>query len=351
MKAVTQLLRCYPEPMPFKKSDKKKTTEADAQDLELLEVANLVGDAWKPWGGPCLVIDFETTTDLRQAIRFGVFQLRGYDFLEIIELTKTKQATGDNLDRLWHEGIVYSEAECKPDEINLMHAYAANNNMLCMNVEEFVTKIFYKVYSASAKRWEKIGDKSFPINQLPPLVIGHNLPFDLGRLTKRFNPAKGYNYGGLSMVIKEGAPNATLKKIGFGKHLYGTNKRNNRQSLLFLNTQQLGRALLGASVNSSLVGLSGALGLETVRLQGVDKELNIQAIKKSVEDYNRPIDNDYILYCRADVEITWRSYIKLRDLYEKHGFTTTKENGTRCVRYGLLHLRLVLAKLISNNWV
>jgi hypothetical protein len=156
MKAVTQLLRCYPEPMPFKKSDKKKTTEADAQDLELLEVANLVGDAWKPWGGPSLVIDFETTTDLRQAIRFGVFQLRGYDFLEIIELTKTKQATRDNLDRLWHEGIVYSEDGCKAEEIIVMQTYAANNNMLCMNLDEFLTKIFYKVYSASAKRWERL---------------------------------------------------------------------------------------------------------------------------------------------------------------------------------------------------
>src|ERR1700727_1445189 len=151
MKAVTQLLRCYPEPMPFKKSDKKKHTEADIQELELLEVANLVGDAWKPWGGPCLVVDFETTTDLRQVIRFGVFQLRGYDFLEIIELTKTKQATRDNLDRLWYEGIVYSESECKPDEISLMQEYAAKYNMLCMAVDEFITKIFYKVYSASSK--------------------------------------------------------------------------------------------------------------------------------------------------------------------------------------------------------
>jgi hypothetical protein len=327
MKAVTQLLRCYPEPMPFKKSDKKKDTDADIQELELLQVANLVGDPWKPWGGPCLVIDFETTTDLRQAIRFGVFQLRGYDFLEIIELTKTKQATRDNLDRLWHEGIVYSEGECTFNEMNLMQTYAAKYNMLCMTVDEFITKIFFKVYSVSAKRWEKIGDKSFPINQLPPLVIGHNLPFDLGRLAKRFNPAKGYNYGGLSMTIKEGVPNTTLKKIGFGKHLYGTNKRNNRQCLLFLNTQQLGRALLGASVNSKLVGLSSALGVKVIRLNGINEELDIRETKQSVENYNRPIDHDYILYCRADVETTYQSYIKLRELYNKHGFTTTKENG------------------------
>ena len=43
-----------------------------------------------------------------------------------------------------------------------MQTYAANYNMLCMAVDEFITKIFFKVYSASAKRWEKIGDKSFP---------------------------------------------------------------------------------------------------------------------------------------------------------------------------------------------
>jgi hypothetical protein len=292
MKAVTQFLRCYPEPMPFKKKvgkkkvgKEKKPNDADIQELELLEVARLVGDAWKPWGGPSLVIDFETATDLRQAIRFGVFQLRGYDFLEIIELTKTKQATRANLDRLWYEGIVYSETECKSDEISLMQEYAAKYNMLCLTV-------------------------------------------DLGRLAKTFGPANGYNYGGLSMMIRDGAPNVTLKKIGFGKHLYGTNMRDGRQSLLFLNTQQLGRAMLGASVKSNLVGLSSALGLKTIRLNGINGELNIRDTKQSVEDYNRPIDNDYILYCRADVEATWQSYIKLRELYNKHGFTTTKENGT-----------------------
>jgi hypothetical protein len=329
MKAVTQFLRSYPEPMPFKKKagKEKEPNDADIQELELLEVARLVGDAWKSWGGPSLIIDFETTTDLRQAIRFGVFQLRGYDFLEIIELTKTKQATRANLDRLWHEGIIYSESECKPDEIGLMQTYAANYNMLCMTVDEFITKILYKLYSASAIRWQKIGDKSFPINQLPPLVIGHNLPFDLGRLAKTFGPANGYNYGGLSMMIRDGAPNVTIKKIGFGKHLYGTNMRNGRQSLLFLNTQQLGRAMLGASVKSNLVGLSSALGVKTIRLNGVNGELDIKETKQSVEDYNRPIDNDYILYCRADVETTWQTYIKLRELYNKHGFTTTKENG------------------------
>jgi hypothetical protein len=146
-------------------------------------------------------------------------------------------------------------------------------------------------------------------------------------LAKRFNPAKGYNYGGLSMVIKEGVNNVTLKKIGFSKHLYGTNKRNDRQALLFLNTQQLGRALLGAFVNSTLVGLSSALGLNAIRLNGINDELDIKKTKQSVEDYNRPIDNKYIRYCRADVETTWQSYIKLRGLYNKHGFTTTKDNG------------------------
>jgi hypothetical protein len=308
------------------KPSKKKVTAADEQEREIVEVSNLVGDAWGAWGGPCLVIDFETTTDLRQAIRFGVFQLRGYDFLEIIELTKTKQATRNNLDRLWHEGIAYSETECKPQEKALMHEYAAKHNMLCMNIDDFKTKIFYKVYSAKEKRWEKNGDKSYPINQLPPLIIGHNLPFDLGRMAVRFNAAKGFNYGGLTLTVKEGCPNITIKKIGFGKHLYGTNMRDNRQSLIFLNTQQLGRALLGASVQSSLVGLAGALGLKTIKLPNIPDELNIEAVKNSA-DYEGPITEKYILYCRGDVETTWKTYLKLRELYDKHGFTKTKENG------------------------
>ena len=78
---------------------------------------------------------------------------------------------------------------------------------------------------------------------------------------------------------------------------------------------------------ANLSDLSSALGLKTIRLNGINGELDIKDTKQSVEDYNRPIDNDYILYCRADVETTWQSYIKLRGLYNKHGFTTTKENG------------------------
>jgi hypothetical protein len=316
--------------MPYiKKSDKpskKKLTAADQQEREIVEVANLVGDAWGAWGGPSLVIDFETTTDLKQAIRFGVFQLRGYDFLEIIELTKTKQATRSNLDRLWYEGIAYSETECKPGEIALMHEYAAKHNMLCMTIDDFKTKIFYKVYSAKAKRWEMNGDKSYPVNQIPPLIIGHNLPFDLGRMAVRFNAAKGFNYGGLTLTIKEGCPNITIKKIGFGKHLYGTNLQNDRKSLLFLNTQQVGRALLGASVQSSLVGLAGALGVKTIRLPNITDELNVEVLKASA-DYEGEINENYLLYCRGDVETTWQTYLKLRDLYDKHGFTKTKDNG------------------------
>ena len=74
---------------------------------------------------------------------------------------------------------------------------------------------------------------------------------------------------------------------------------------------QLGRALLGASVGGSLEKIAEALG--------------IKDISKGKADYDGPITEEYIDYCRNDVELTWQAYIKLRQLYNKHAFSTPIE--------------------------
>jgi hypothetical protein len=139
------------------------------------------------------------------------------------------------------------------------------------------------------------------------LVIGHNLPFDLGRLARRAGPSKGNNYGGLTLTLAEKRASIAIKKLGFGKHLFKANQDWSRRSnLQFLDTQQLGRAMLGPG-NSSIKGML--------------RSLKIDDETKGEADYEGPITPEYIEYCRSDVRATWRIFTELRSLYLKHGRT------------------------------
>jgi hypothetical protein len=142
---------------------------------------------------------------------------------------------------------------------------------------------------------------------MPMLVIGHNLPFDLGAISYDAGPSKGRNYGGLTLKLAEKRPSIVIKKLGFGKHLFSAHHHwNKRRNLQFVDTQQLGRAMLGPG-NSSIKGML--------------KKLKIGDETKGEADYEGPITPEYIEYCRADVRATWRIFVELRTLYRKHGRT------------------------------
>jgi hypothetical protein len=210
------------------------------------------------------------------------------------------------LDELWKEVLFFDPVHCEDFEIELLTAYAEKHGIECKKRDDFVRDDFYRLYSI------KSGKKGELSETLPCMVIGHNLPFDLGALSIRSGPSKGENYGGLTLTLQEDRPGVTVKKIGFGKHFYGVHQsRNYRRNHRFVDTMQLGRALLGASVGGSLEKIAEALG--------------IKDISKGRADYDGPITEEYIDYCRNDVELTWQAYIRLRELYNKHAFSTPIE--------------------------
>ena len=51
------------------------------------------------------------------------------------------------------------------------------------------------------------------------------------------------------------------------------------------------------------------------------EKLNIDDEAKGEADYEGPITDAYIEYCRGDVRATWRIFVELRTLYRKHGRT------------------------------
>ncbi len=62
-----------------------------------------------------------------------------------------------------------------------MQLYADQHGMAFMTMEDFIQKVFYKVYSVKAEKWvaqTSSKGKKFkkPNDAMPCMVIGHNLP-------------------------------------------------------------------------------------------------------------------------------------------------------------------------------
>jgi hypothetical protein len=304
MKPVTQMLRAFIETDPPKRKGpgRRGKSPRDEQRIEMAEIERLLGpDAW-PWFGPMLIFDCETTTDIGQKLRFGVFQERGLNYRDLVERKRLNgRVTREDMDEQRSEGIFYNPAICSEAEIETMRAHAETNGLRFLTLEKFLCTVFYRLYYY--KRWRE-GD---PPLTMPMLVIGHNLPFDLGAISYSAAPSKGRNYGGLTLKLADKRPPIVIKKLGFGKHLFSAHQSwNNRRNLQFVDTQQLGRALLGPGGNS---------------INGLLKKLRITNAVKSEADYDGPITPEYIEYCRGDVFATWRIFQDLRALYRKHGRT------------------------------
>lgn len=378
MKPTTQLLRCFT--LPDEKKPNKKKRERASKAAKTSRIERLVRDVGAPWFGPMVVFDCETMTGPHsgQALHFGFFQERGLKYAYMIEDAQRGTLTRQKLDRLWRKGLFYNPDTCEPDEIEIMERYAKQHGLVLMKRTEFLRRVFYRrhfVKPSSNETW-------------PALIIGHNLPFDLGALCERAGLSRGGNYGGLTLTLLEQPielseekkaavsreyahvpievrttiadadvpkmtaaarerlfrearetlptdcvdpdrfiaerleklkaafkafktwryPGVTIKKIGFGKHKYSVHYDNHQQrNLKFLDTMQLGRALLGPG-GSSIAALLKRLGIK-------------DAVKGQIE-FSGPITIEKLDYCRADVDATWKIFVALRNLYRQHGVST-----------------------------
>jgi hypothetical protein len=266
-KAYTAMLRAFIETDPPKKkkspgagdsSQGRRKGEHASAKLEMSEIKRQLGpDAW-PWFGPMLIFDCETETKIGQRLRFGLFQERGLNYRDLVERKKKRGGfiTRHDMDAQRSEGIFYNPDACTKTEIAHMSAYADEHGLRFMTLDDFLYKVFFRTYYL--KHWQK-GDMP---QTLPMLVIGHNLPFDLGRLARRAGPSKGSNYGGLTLTLAEKRASIAIKKLGFGKHLFKAGQDwSHRRNLQFLDTQQLGRAMLGPG-NSSIKGMLKSLKID-----------------------------------------------------------------------------------------
>ncbi|MGO8948000.1 MAG: hypothetical protein ACLQUY_10125, partial [Ktedonobacterales bacterium] len=254
-----------------------------------------------PYEGWCLIFDTETTTDTRQALRYGFYQIRGIGQDQRMRLYRRGELTREALDRLQEEGVFYDPDTLSQKEIDTIQAYAAEHDLECLTQAEFVD-LFYK--------W---------VYRIWALCIGHNLPFDLSRLATGWTKAAGRYRGGFTLKLCNcpypsclAHPPIRLKLLGKYKvrMAFQKQKRPDKKppyTGTFLDTATLGRALVGPGDTS---------------LAGLGRRLNVPVRKKEQPDLGELVSWKQLDYARQDVAATWALYQAERELYRKHGVHT-----------------------------
>jgi hypothetical protein len=279
----------------------------------------------RPWGGWCLVFDTETTTDTRQALLYGFYEVHGMRQAERTRRAMAGTLTREALDRLRQAGVFYNPDELTPDEIETVRAYAAAHGLRCLTRAQFVQLLY---------TWGR---------RFGALLIAHNAPFDLSRLAVRWSRGgRGYRNGFALQLCdcehrhKDGTrarlcfkhPSIAIKTIGHLKAFIqfavtphppaqadsadessryrDTEKLRGR----FLDTATLAAALLGAGTNVTLEHLGDLLDIPE------------EHRKKPQPAFTRPITPEQLDYAHRDPDATWWVYTALRDLYGRHGLST-----------------------------
>ncbi len=281
---------------------------------------------WGAWGARTCVLDTETqNVETGQAMRFGVAQMRGYSYHELIEFMQRESRPPNRaeLDTLREVYVFYDpnmieiDAALRDASLALLETVRKSREATTgiphhlVTRDQFVEDILF--------RNERIKG-AVPI---PVLVLGHKLDFDLERLPAfGAGMAKGdFFYGGFSLTMgrsvfkggknkgKPSGPVIQLKKIGPGKNNYRAVSRFNAHlhTHQFVDTLMLAKALLGADTPGSMDALC---------------DLFKGPLPKEEVEHFKPLTRDYVEYCLNDVERTWFIYTRLRELYQQHGRTT-----------------------------
>jgi hypothetical protein len=232
-----------------------------------------------------LSFDTETTTDPGQSLRVGAYQLRRGS-------------------RLAQVGLIYEPAAITASELKTLRAYAVGHGLVLLSRSEFVDGVFLPT------AWDRRG-----------LIIGHNLPFDLARISISHYPPQikgGRMRGGFGFKLSEdeNASHVVVKRANSGAafiHLTipgGTDpERRNRQRGgwhknhhgYFLDTATLGGAMFGG--RPSLARLGELLGTEH---------------RKTDAKHGETITPKYLDYLLNDVQVTWECADELQRRYDTY---------------------------------
>ena len=293
---------------------------------QIIEDMKALIPAWGVWGGQTLTFDTETLdVDRGQIARFGVAQLRGMRYHELVEFMQrnNRPPIREELDALretyifYHRDNLAVDGEDVDDAIATLKVHCDKHGYKLITQAEFVNEVFLK-------HWYIKMDERIP---MPIMIIGHNLPFDIGALAVHTGFSEGRDmFGGFSIAIAEpkktkggkewNMPRVRIKKIGVKKYRIKCTPTDNAKlvSHTFIDTLQLSKALQGAQTPASMDYLCQ---LFKIKAYEDDKTYGKQHV-----DHFKPLTDTYIQYCRDDVERTWQIYLRLRKIYTDHDLST-----------------------------
>ncbi len=287
-----------------KKKGRRKQREPHAIDAAVAEIG-------APYPGFCLVVDTETTSFNGQQLRFGVYQIRGIDPEMRRALAAQGRLTCAVLDEQAEHGLFYDPASCSEADVANLTGHAAAHGMKLMTRSEFMRDVLNGDHGYASRFW-----------QHDRLIIGFNLPFDIGALAYGYGYAQEEFHGGFRFKTCDCSPPngqacgfhppLRIKPIASRKHMFewGSCKpppdfqREENGGFRvgygdFLDVAQFARALLGPRGGGSLRNLC--------------KVLNVDNQKQDFADYDGAIAPEFIAYAVRDVQSTWECYVKLRD--------------------------------------
>lgn len=236
-----------------------------------------------------LTFDTETTTDAGQALRFGTYQLR-------------------KVDEIREGGIFYDEEGVSKTELTVLRGYAKAHCLKLITRDEFVNEVFYR--------------KAY---QLRATIVGFNLPFDISRIAISHGSARAPKAdianamrGGFTFKLSKQKiyPNIRVKHmsrkaalISFAAPMKQRDGRGHR------NRGIKNRVRRGHFIDAKT--LSSALFSKGFSLRSLSKFLGVNTPKMDFEDYDAPINEEFIRYAVADVQSTWECYSELITRYGK----------------------------------
>jgi hypothetical protein len=106
------------------------------------------------------------------------------------------------MDECWRQGVAYNPLTCTEEEIKTVKAYAKEHDLWCRDMDWFIKSIFYKQAMLNGYMPE------------PKMIIGHNLPFDLGAISNRTVRSRDKKFYGALSTECAGALNGLTKNGG-----------------------------------------------------------------------------------------------------------------------------------------
>jgi len=186
MHPQTELCRCFIHPVEVPPKPKRGRKRRTWRDVILPGIV----EALRPYAHTSIVFDVETTVDAHsgQVAKIVYWQEHGLRYVDRCALFAEGLLTPEVTDVCFREGVAYNRLTCTPEDTEIIKAHAAKHGLCCMEMQDFITKIFYR------QAWL---NKFIPE---PKLLLGHNVVFDVGALSHHTGQSRDPKYVRRSVV-------------------------------------------------------------------------------------------------------------------------------------------------------